>query len=149
MTKSLPTRSLVLYAEDDTDDRELLTEIFAEYAAIIELVTFGTGQELLDYLKSLHPLQPQPCLVILDINMPILDGKATLKTLRQTDRFDSVPVVLFTTSTLPHEAAFAEKHSAGFVTKPIHLGQVHQIVDQMLQHCTDSFKRRVERHRRE
>lgn len=147
MTQSLPPKSLVLYADDDADDRELVHEAFKDYAQHIELMTFEDGLELLHYIEYLRPLQPAPCLVILDINMPRLNGKETLQKLRAIDGFKEVPAVLFSTSTLPAEAAFAKRFNAGFVTKPLHTPQIHLIVDQLIEHCTDEVKRIINRHR--
>ncbi|HEX2606218.1 MAG TPA: response regulator, partial [Flavisolibacter sp.] len=82
MTKAFLSKSLVLYADDDSDDIELIQDAFRAYAHNVELVVFRNGLELLDYLKEIRPYQPNPCLIILDINMPILDGKDTLKRIR-------------------------------------------------------------------
>lgn len=145
MTKSLPPKSLVLYADDDPDDHDLVREAFEEYAHAIELIPFYDGQELLRYLEGLNPLQPKPCLIILDINMPQLDGKQTLRRLRAMTEFEDLPAVLFTTSTLPSEADFALRYNAGFVTKPLHAKQITAIVDRLIDHCTDEVKGRLRR----
>lgn len=137
MTQSLPPKSLVLYADDDRDDIDLVTDAFNEFSQSIELKTFSNGLELLEFLKSTGPLEPLPCLIILDINMPKMDGKETLSELRDLDGYEEIPVVLFSTSTLPSEKAFARSFGAGFVTKPLHMSQIHQLVDQMLAHCSE------------
>lgn len=146
MTKSLPPKSLVLYADDDVDDRELVQEAFEEFSSFIELVTFEEGGALLRYLENLGPLQPKPCLVILDVNMHGLDGKQTLRRLRATQDYNEVPIVLFTTSTLPSEAAFAQAYGAGFVTKPLHGTQIQGIVNELIGHCGDDLKEKIKKH---
>jgi CheY-like chemotaxis protein len=140
MTKSLPPKSLVLYADDDPDDIELVKDAFRQYSRHVHLLTFCNGMELLSYVEQLQPFEPLPCLVILDINMPLLGGKETLSKLRRLDSFTEVPIVLFSTSTLPSEAAFARSLEAGFVTKPLHTQQIHQLVDKMIEHCTEEVK---------
>lgn len=147
MTKSLPPKSVVLYADDDADDRDLIQEAFDEFSTFVELVTFEEGSALLNYLQSLTPLQPKPCLVILDINMHGLDGKQTLRRLRALKDYNEVPAVLFTTSTLPSEAAFAKAHNAGFVTKPLYGVQIQTITNQLIAHCTDDLKEKIRKHR--
>lgn len=147
MTKSLPPKSLVLYADDDADDHELIRDAFEEFSSLIDLVSFNDGQALLRYLQSRTPLQPSPCLIILDINMPIVDGKHALKQLRAMANYKEVPVVLFSTSTLPSEAAYAKSYGAGFITKPLHARQVHTIVNQLLEHCTEEVKDKIKKHR--
>lgn len=147
MTKSLPLKRLVLYADDDADDRTLIKEAFDEFSSFIELLTFKNGEELLQYVTKLTPFQPQACLIILDVNMPGMDGKQTLRKLRELDDCKSLPVVLFTTSTLPSEIAFAKAYDAGFVTKPLHAQQIHLIVDQFIEHCADEMKEKIKRQR--
>ena len=145
MTKSLPPKSLVLYADDDTDDLALLREAFSDYTHVIDLLTFHSGVELLHYLEQLSSLQPAPCLIILDINMPRINGLEVLKQLRSKNGYEDIPVVLFSTSTLPSEAAHAQSLNAGFVTKPLVSSQIHQIVDTLLAHCNDEVKQRLYR----
>ena len=147
MTRSLPPKSLVLYADDDADDRLLITEIFADYASAVELRCFTDGEPLLQHLLSLDPFAPRPCLVILDINMARLGGKEVLRRLRQTAGFEDLPVVLFSTSTLPSEQKFAQAFGAGFVTKPLYLGQVGQIIEEMLLHCSPELRDRIRNQR--
>lgn len=141
MTQSLPPKSLVLYADDDADDIELVSDAFREYSQNIDLLTFEDGVALIDYVSSLDGLLPDPCLFILDINMPRLNGKETLKQLKTMDRFSQTPVVLFSTSTLPSDAQFASQYNAGFVTKPLDGRQIYHIVDQIVEHCNDDVKK--------
>ena len=140
MTKSLPPKSLVLYADDDIDDLLLLQEAFRDYAHVIDLLTFKDGIELLQYLEQRSPLYPALCLIILDINMPRLNGIEILRKLRGKADLTDVPVVLFSTSTLPSEAAVARSLKAGFVTKPLVASQIKQIVGELLMHCNEDIK---------
>ena len=143
MTQSLPPKGLVLYADDDPDDIELLSEAFQVYANDLELMTFSDGIELLRFIETIDPFHATPCLFILDINMPRLNGKETLRRLRRLDSFADVPVVLFSTSSQPADAAFAKNYNAGFVTKPLHTNQVHVIIDEIIEHCSDDIKKNI------
>lgn len=145
MTKPLPSKSLVLYADDDSDDLALLKEAFHDYSHVINLLTFKDGIELLHFVEQLSPLEPAPCLIILDINMPRLNGIELLKKIRTKKEMSEVPVVLFSTSTLPSEAAIARSLKAGFVTKPFVSSQVQQIIDKLLAHCNEEIRQRLNR----
>lgn len=145
MTQSLPPKALVLYADDDPEDIELVREAFHVYVQNVELLTFNDGVELLSYIKTIDPFQPAPCLFIIDINMPRLDGKETLVRLRRHEKFSEVPAVLFSTSTMPMDASFASTYHAGFVTKPLHMDQIHHIIDQIIEHCSDEVKKMIRR----
>ena len=143
MTKFTTPKNIVLYADDDADDLELVQEAFARYSTNVEVVSFIDGPGALSYLQNLSQFDAAPCLIILDINMPVLNGKDVLLRLRQMDRFDSVPVVLFTTSSQPQDKIFAEKHNAGFVTKPLDVNQMKIITNQFIDYCTEEIKNKI------
>lgn len=145
MTQSLPPKSLVLYADDDPEDIELVSEAFQSYSQNVELLTFPDGIELLNFIETIDPFHASPCLFILDINMPRLDGKETLRRLRRIESFSEVPAVLFSTSSLPADASFARNFNAGFVTKPLHTNQVYMIIDEIIDHCSDEVKKNIRR----
>jgi len=79
----------ILIAEDNPVNRELLREI--READNYDVVEAGDGQEALAKLE-----QSAPDLVLLDINMPVLDGFAALRRIRQHPRFSQLPVVAVT-----------------------------------------------------
>lgn len=143
MTQSLPPKSLVLYADDDPEDIELVSEAFQAYTRNVELMTFKDGVDMLRYIETIDPFHTLPCLFIIDINMPRMNGKETLQRLRQVKPFSEVPAVLFSTSSLPSDAAFAKNFNAGFVTKPLHTHQLHLIVDEIIDHCSDHVKKMI------
>jgi CheY-like chemotaxis protein len=143
MTQSQPPKSIVLYADDDPDDIELVSQAFAEYSQNVELITFPDGIELLSHIDRIGRFEPRPCLAIIDINMPRIDGKETLRRLRKIDGFSDMPVVLFSTSTMPSDIFFAKRYNAGFVTKPLLAQQIHLIIDQLIEHCTDEAKKLI------
>jgi CheY-like chemotaxis protein len=145
MTQSTPPRHLVLYADDDKDDIALVEEAFSVTTDNIELVTAYDGAAALSYLNSLSQFDPDPCLIILDVNMPRLNGKETLQKIRQMERFNKIPIVLFTTSSLPIDKNFAEKYNAGFVSKPLNTEQMRRITDQFIEHCADAVRNTVRR----
>lgn len=142
MTQSLSPKSIVLYADDDQDDIELVKDAFSHFPDV-EVVAFADGEALLSYAKHLASSGVSPCLIILDINMPRMNGKETLKMLRNEDAYEDIPIILFTTSTLPSEAAFAKSFNAGFVTKPLRADQITLIADTFIEHCSDEIKRKL------
>jgi CheY-like chemotaxis protein len=146
MTQYTTPKNIVLYADDDPDDLELVQDAFYRYSNNVEVITFQNGASALSYIQSLSPLDALPCLIILDINMPVLNGKEVLQRIRQVDRFHSVPVVLFTTSSQPQDHAFAQRHDAGFLTKPLDVRQMELITNQFISHCTDEVQNRMRKH---
>lgn len=145
MTLTPLPKHLVLYADDDPDDIEFVESAFSATTQNVELVTAYNGFDALEYLKGLKSFDPDPCLIILDVNMPGMSGKETLVHIRQMDRFIKVPIVLFTTSSLEQDIRFAQKHNAGFVTKPLDSIQMERITDTFIEHCADEVKRNIRR----
>ena len=105
--------STILIAEDNPVNRELLREILE--AGQYQVVEAGDGQEALAKLD-----QAQPDLVLLDINMPVLDGFATLSRIRNHPQFSQLPVLAVTAYAMKEDrekvlgAGFN-----GYLSKPI------------------------------
>jgi CheY-like chemotaxis protein len=133
-----PLSRIVLYADDDIDDIEFVKESFLKDAKDIELVSFTSATELLEYIHS-GQSRELPCLIIFDINMPRLNGKEALRLLRNINGYEDVPVVLFTTSTSPLDERFAERSGAGFIPKPLNSEQLDHVVQKFLTHCNESI----------
>ncbi len=146
MTKSTTPRNIVLYADDDPDDLELVQESFIRYSNNVDVVTFRDGSQALIYLRNLTDLDPAPCLIIFDINMPVMSGKEALAQLRELERFKSIPVVLFTTSSMPLDKSFAKRYDAGFITKPLDVNQMEFITHEFIEHCTDEIKKNIRKY---
>ncbi|MDQ3551274.1 MAG: response regulator [Bacteroidota bacterium] len=138
-------KNIILYADDDPDDLELVQEAFRKYAANVDVLTATDGSQALSYLLSINDGDPSPCLIILDINMPMLSGKDVLVRLRQEERFEATPVVLFTTSSMSLDAQFAKHYNAGFITKPLDSGQMRKITEQFIRHCTEDIQKLIKR----
>jgi CheY-like chemotaxis protein len=136
-------KNIVFYADDDTDDLELVREAFYKYTNNVEVITAKDGVQALSYLKSLNEDTPLPCLIILDVNMPLLNGRDVLNKIKEMAHLFSVPVVLFSTSSSTLDKEFAKKYDAGFVTKPLDISQMEMITEMFVDHCNDEIKRNV------
>jgi CheY-like chemotaxis protein len=145
MTELKPHKHIILYADDDIDDLQLVKEAFTQYAKNVEVVTVRDGVEALSYLNNINDGELIPCLIILDINMPKMTGKEALMKLRQQDKFKNIPAMLFTTSSMPLDKDFATKYNAGFITKPIDVRQMEVITDKFINHCTQEVQKHLRR----
>jgi CheY-like chemotaxis protein len=143
MLQPVTPKNIVFYADDDVDDLELVQEAFAQYSKNVEVITRKDGVQALSYLQSLSEDATTPCLIILDINMPLMNGKEVLKKIQSLPRFGSVPVVLFTTSSSPLDKEFAKKYNAGFITKPLDASQMKIITELFIDHCADEVKKNI------
>lgn len=120
----VPRSVTILVAEDDPDDRLLAAEALRESRAGDELRFVANGEELLDYLRRrgrwADPAQsPRPGLVLLDLNMPRMDGREALAALKADPELRRIPVVVLTTSQAPNDVARSyELGASSFITKP-------------------------------
>jgi CheY-like chemotaxis protein len=77
--------------------------------------------------------------------MPRMNGKEALLSIRQIKRFDSVPIILFTTSNQLHDEEFANRYKAGFITKPIDVRQMDIITDTFIDYCTEEIRKKIKK----
>lgn len=88
-------KNFILLAEDDEDDQELIRMAFRRITSNHDIKIVNNGQELVEALLKQHNL---PCLIVLDLNMPLLNGIQTLQALTVDPRFARIPKVMLTTS---------------------------------------------------
>jgi CheY-like chemotaxis protein len=143
MVKPATPKNIVFYADNDTDDLELVQEAFGRYTNNVEVVTARDGVQALSYLQALDEYTSAPCLIILDINMPLLNGKDVLRKIKDIRALASVPAVLFTTLSSPLDKEFAKKYNAAFITKPLDVSQMEIITELFIDHCIDEVKRKI------
>ena len=124
---------MIYYAEDDADDLYLFEQAFA-HLPDVSIKHFANGAQLLESLHSIGPEQ-QPCLVVLDLNMPVLDGRETLMKLRTTPQLTQLPVLLFTTSNSIIDQRFAQHWGVDLITKPVLFEDMESLASGMLARC--------------
>ncbi|HEU0063603.1 MAG TPA: response regulator [Flavisolibacter sp.] len=134
-------RPFVIYVDDDTDDLFLIEQLFLEYAINMEMLPFNDSMKAYSFLKNLPGSGVQPCLIILDINLPGISGKELLVKLRNTNQYASIPIVLFSTSSSNIDKDFAYRYNAGFITKPLNFDQMGKIIGQFIELCADDIKK--------
>jgi CheY-like chemotaxis protein len=88
---------VILLADDDPDDRSFFDQALTESDIPAKLTTVEDGQQLTHFLSGVAE-PPPPDIIFLDINMPYKNGKNCLLEIRQEPRFDSVVVVMYSTS---------------------------------------------------
>lgn len=115
----------ILMAEDDEDDRLMAEKAFGENRIANPLVTVSNGVELLDYLHqkgkfSDNSKSIKPCFILLDLNMPKMDGREALKIIKCDEELMRIPVVIITTSKAEEDILISYNVGANsYITKPI------------------------------
>ncbi|MEV0126792.1 response regulator [Streptomyces sp. NPDC050703] len=109
----------VLLVEDDAADAMLIEEALCERGAR-NLVQVTDGVAALEHLRD--PETARPDLIVLDLNMPRMNGRELLKVLKSDDDLQTIPVVVLTTSSAPDDVNGAySSHANAYVTKPVNL----------------------------
>jgi CheY-like chemotaxis protein len=118
----------VLIVDDDADDREMTKDAFASASSkALECHFLEDGDKLIDYLYR-HAGNHLPSLILLDLNMPGKDGRETLRQIKNDDRFQHIPVLIFSTSSSHLDKKMAYDLGANcFITKPDTFNQLTEL----------------------
>ena len=127
----------ILLVEDNPDDVELTRIAFAEAKIANRLVVVSDGAEALDYLyaRGAHADRDPddlPSIVLLDLNLPKVDGREVLQVIRGDARTKALPVVVLTTSTerFDVEASYALGVNS-YIRKPVDFKKFVEVVKQI------------------
>jgi len=126
----------ILVADDDADDRAILQDAMIELHASQVLCFAQNGEEALRLLGSDFNANYKPALIILDLNMPKLNGTETLRRIKSDERFNSVPVIIYSTSLNPMEkdkCMLLGAHS--YITKPVTMQESMDTAKAFLSFC--------------
>jgi two-component system response regulator len=89
----------VIYVDDSVNDREIVAECYSGSRLENRLVTMGSGEDLLRHLEEVvQGLAHLPALILLDVNMPVMDGFEVLRTIRAKPALRDVPLIMLTGS---------------------------------------------------
>ena len=88
----------------------------------------------MEYLEN-KPDADLPCLIILDINMPVLDGKEALSFIKRNERLSDIPVVVFTTSASELDKLYCKRLGTEMITKPPSYTKLESVVVKLLEMC--------------
>ena len=121
----------VLLVEDSPSDARLTEEVFRDGKIANKLTVVTDGHDALDYLrqKGRFAGAPRPDLILLDLNLPKMDGREVLRRIKTDDELKTIPVVVLTTSEADGDVSQAyEYHANCYIRKPVDLKRFLQIV---------------------
>ncbi|MEO5967061.1 MAG: response regulator [Ferruginibacter sp.] len=125
----------ILCVDDDADDRELLGDIMNKVAPEVIVVFAEDGLQAMDLLQKGHELKNLPCLIVLDLNMPFLDGRQTFERIKANPNYDNIPLVILSTSDSPADKDSFKKGGIPFFVKPVEMSVLKNIAQQMVNIC--------------
>jgi CheY-like chemotaxis protein len=134
MSRAVEEPLTILMADDDAEDRMLTAEAFQECRIVNELRFVEDGVELVDYLfgrNGFHDSDrfPLPGLILLDLNMPKMDGREALREIKNDDRLRQIPIVVLTTSAAEEDILRTyELGISSYITKPVTFNGLLKVV---------------------
>lgn len=125
---------IILLAEDEPADAYLVKTAISENHILADLHQVNDGRETIDFLRrqgSQFANAVRPDLILLDLNMPRMDGLECLTAIKQDADLRSIPVIILTTSETQRDiVASYNMGAAGYITKPV---DVHKFIDAIRQ----------------
>jgi CheY-like chemotaxis protein len=122
-------KPVIIYAEDDFDDFDSIKEALEQLSGSFTLLHAKNGEEVLNYLKN----GTNPDLLVLDMNMPIMDGKEVLVWIKEEAHLLQLPIMIFTTSSREEDIKLCQKYHCTFFRKPTLYRDLLHIAQTMLQ----------------
>ncbi len=133
-SRDLPSR-FILLGEDDADDQEMLKEVFTSIDTAFVLFFVNNGKEIISALEKLKDDQ-MPCLIVLDYNMPGLNGADILRELSTNERYKNIPKVVWSTSgSEKFRSVCLELGAVDYVIKPNNVVGLEEVARYMLSLC--------------
>ena len=133
-SQDLPS-NFILLGEDDADDQEMLKDVFTSIDAAFVLFFVNNGNEILSALEKLKDDQ-LPCLIVLDYNMPGLNGADILRELGTNERYKNIPKVVWSTAVSEKFKDICMQLGAvDYVIKPNNMAGLEEVARYMLSLC--------------
>ena len=124
----------ILCVDDDNDDLQLLDDVIRAFRPAVHVVHAHDGFEALDYLHEAKRTGHLPQLIIMDVNMPRMDGRQAVEKIRKEAGLREIPIIVFSTASQKAEQAFFHQLEVLYVTKPHKFDLFQQEVGRMLAH---------------
>lgn len=121
----------IIIVEDDPISRLLIKSLVNKNYKVDQSDTFLNGQEALNYIKeNIETNRELPDLILLDINMPVMDGWEFLEEISQIEKVQNIPVVMLTSSidSEDEERSKTFKNVIGYYYKPLSKDNLNKIM---------------------
>ena len=127
----------ILLIDDDIDDILLLKDALLSFNNDCNVLTVLDSNKGLALLKDTRDNNKAlPDLVVLDISMPIMDGRQLLAILKAEEKLKDLPVVVLTTSSNISDINYCKQFDIELITKPFELSELYKIAEKLLSYCT-------------
>lgn len=127
----------ILLVEDNLADQKLTIRALKKGKVETELYLAEDGEKALDYLRHAGIFEepnssPRPDLILLDINLPKIDGKEVLRQIRSDEKLKTIPIVMLTTSSAERDVMESYKLGVNaYINKPVNVEDFYQIIQKL------------------
>lgn len=125
----------ILHIDDDPDDQQLFRRAIRSINEHSQIIEAADGAEGLEYLHSMKEINNLPCMIVLDINMPKVNGRETCIAIKKDEVLSTIPLIIFSTSSSMLDKLFFQKKNVEYITKPIEYNHIVDIAGAMLKQC--------------
>lgn len=129
--------NVILLIDDDEDDKQLLDRTIKKMGPRYKVLQAENGEEGIKLLNRLKTDQLLPCLIVLDLNMPKMDGKEAFIAIKSDPDLQKIPVTIFSTSSSELDKTFFRKHDTPYFVKPVSEKDLTAVASEMLTNCRD------------
>jgi CheY-like chemotaxis protein len=127
----VPFTPTILLADDNIDDQAFLRDAFRFIDEQVNLQIFDNGNDAISHLKSISNYD-YPDLIVLDYNMPKLNGAQVLKILNEDEKLSHIPKVILSTSKFKNFADFFDTDADSYFVKPDNVFDLKQLAADLL-----------------
>lgn len=135
----------ILMADDDEDDRDLTRDALIDAAYVEQMEFVVDGRDLIDYLRQAGRYgspeaaeRPRPSIILLDLNMPRMDGREALAEIKNDAALRHIPVVVLTTSSDDEDVRNAYDLGANsYITKPVTGSKLEDVLGRLAEYWSE------------
>ena len=136
LTENKSQEHIIFYVDDDPDDRQLLTRALNTINNNYRIIEAEDGDEAMKMLNRLKETGNLPSLIVLDINMPKIDGKQTYISIKSDKELSVIPVIIFSTSKSEMDKLFFKRKNTEYITKPSDYSRIEEVAARILTYCS-------------
>jgi CheY-like chemotaxis protein len=130
---------IIVVADDDLDDQQIIRDGLRDCKVNVQINSVYNGLQLMDYLlcrEAYRNIRETPDLVLLDLNMPLMDGFEVLKEIRNNPKLRTIPLYVITTSrSVEHKKKALELGATGFYSKGASSKDIRKIMQEICKEC--------------
>lgn len=126
----------ILYIDDDQDDLLIFEESVSTLYPDVTLFKAQSSEAGMDILNQLESeSKPFPSLIMIDMNMPKMNGRETLQHIRSIEKWNEIPIAIFTTSATHDDIEFCKNFGSACITKPMNFSDFSITLQKLFTHC--------------